>query len=283
MHKPKLLISYDYDMWPHSDRVVHSMGYLIHQAFKEYFDVYKRGEIDPMSADLVFNQPPFKLYGGTGNEIFVKGKKTFLYDSVSVENISYQYFNQSDHIYYPQPSDKEYYPKEKSSLLLGSVNSEYHYYKDEKMEYDIGFLGSEVDCWRKNLLNEVERNFKMLRSTFGRFQLGEESARALSRCRIVLSIKDSYKPQNKGIEHRLFSFGNIRPIAVHYNSDYDVIGKPDVDFIPYENDSSLIEKVKYYLEHQDELEKIGINLKRKLKKYTLPIFVRQVYNDFLNL
>ncbi len=151
------------------------------------------------------------------------------------------------------------------------------------MKYDIGFLGSETDSWRKNLLNELDKNFKLLRATFGRFKLGEESARALSRCRIVLSIKDAYRSQNRGIEHRLFSFGNVRPIAVHYNSDYDVIGKPDVDFIPYENESSLIEKVKYYLEHQEELEEIGDNLKGKLKKYTLSVFAKRVYDDFLNL
>lgn len=53
--KPALLFNYDYAMTPFSYRQPWSPAFQLQEALREYFDVYRRDEINLSSADFVFN------------------------------------------------------------------------------------------------------------------------------------------------------------------------------------------------------------------------------------
>ena len=265
-----MIFNYDYAMPPYPERREYSVPHFLQIACKEYFDVYERGELPVAKADVVFNTLPLPHNG------FIEGKLTMYWDTTPLENILGEYFDGSNVVFYTIPSYDSLYPEGKSTLLLQACNEHYRYFPSD-FEYDVGFLGSEIESWRINLLDAVDKKFKLLR---GSTDFGVPSAKLLSKCKLVLSIQD-YHEKNAGIEYRTFTFGNIRPILVHYNYDYRHIGKPHKHYIPYSNESDLIKWIEYYLKNGKKREKIGENLKIELKKrHTYGHRAKQVYKAF---
>lgn len=275
MPKPKLLMVYDYEMPPHEKRVKHSSPYLLEQALRAYFDVYRVGEIEPLQADLAFNTLPIYTRGGAGYDMFTPGKLTTFWTTSPLEGICKEYFEYCDFTFYSIPSWKNEFP-EGSVLLLDAGDPEYKEYPSEKL-WDVGFLGSEIEATRVNLLNKIGEEFNLLR---GGIDLGEKSARALSQCSIVLSIQD-WHHHGAGLERRIFTFGNVRPILVRYNRDYDYVGERYHDYIPYGSDEDCLKQIKIALQNMDITEEIGKNMKETLKKHTWDDRAKTVYNTYL--
>lgn len=273
--KPNLLMIYDYEMPPHQIRIAHSSAFLLEQALKEYFNVFRINEISPQEVDLVFNTLPITTKGGAGEDIFTRGKMTAFWTPSPLEGIGEQYFKDCDIIFHAIPSWHVKHPKE-SVILLDATDPMYHEYPVEK-KYDIGFLGSEIEATRINLLNKIDEKYNLLR---GSMSLGTESAKALSACKLVLSIQD-WDWHNAGIERRIFTFGNVRPILIRDNKDYRYIGEPYIDYIPYKSDEECLHQINYYLEHSEEAEKIGNNLKEKLKSHTFADRAKTIHNTYL--
>lgn len=277
--KPTLLMVFDHSLYPHTTRLPFSPSYLLEQALSEYFDVKDKG--DPKDFDLVFNSLPILREDKGGESMFKKGKKTFFWSSNSLERDYAEYFDISDHVFYSVPSHKDKFPKGKSSLLLHGVDAENYHYIPSEFKYDIGFLGSEVEAYRINLLNRLQNEFKLLRGQA--LGLGVPSAVLLSQCKLVLSI-DDYHERKAGIEYRLFSHGNVRPILMHFNPDLLHIGFPHIHYIHYDGENELIEIAKYYLNHMDEAEEIGANMQKKLKEHhTYKNRAKQIFEVFQSL
>jgi len=259
--KPKLLMIYDYEMPPHQKRVKHSSPYLLEQALKEYFDMYRVGEIEPMQADMVLNTPPLKTLGGMGNDLFALGPITGYWTTSPLEGIGEEYFKDCDILFNAIPSWEHKLPKGKAVTLLDAVDPAYHEYEDT-FDFEVGFLGSEIEGTRIDLLNRIAERFSLLR---GHTDLGERSARALSRCKIVLSIQD-WNWHGAGIERRFFTFGNIRPILIHNTPDFALAGfQEDVHYLGYNSPDECLEKIAEYLRVPGTLEMVGNQLKRKLR------------------
>jgi len=273
MKKPKMIFNYDYDLPPFPERRENSVPFLLQQACGEYFDVYERGEIPREEADVIFNTLPLPHNG------FLEGKVTMYWDTVPLEKIWKEYFDRSQAIFYVVPSYQSFYPRDKSHLLLPAINENYRYFPSD-FAYDVGFLGSEVEAWRINLLDELEKHFKLLR---GATEIGVPSAKLLSKCRLVLSVQD-YHEKKVGIEYRLFTFGNVRPILVHFNLDYKHVGEPYVHYIPYSNKDDIIGQIDYYLKRKKKRETVGENLKKRLAQHhTYEKRAKKVYDVFCKI
>lgn len=259
----KLMINYDYKNSSHPERVPFTSGYLLEQALGKYF------EITHDEAELVFNMVPLNP-----SHPFVKGEVTFIYDNESKFN------EEADWVYY---STEKKLDLPNSSLLMDATIPEYRYYPTE-FRYEVGFLGRQYVRERAKVIDILDRNFRILN---GAMELGEPSARKLSECKLLIII-DDYNEMGMNmdwIDRRIFTFGNIRPILVPFNKDYLMIGKPNEDYIAYHNHDEMVEKIRHYLSHMGEAERIGNNLKEKLKAHTYDERAKQIrdkYEYFLN-
>lgn len=272
MKKPTMVFNYDYEMAPYQERIPYSSAFQLEQSLKKYFDVYRRGEI--LAPDFAFNTLP-RVQHPPGDD-FVDGKVSSFWTTSPLEGICEEYFSRSTVNFYSAPSLKKRFP-ENSVMLLDFVDPHYTY-KPQEFAYDIGFLGSEMESHRQEFLNELQKNFRLLR---GATDLGKKSAEALSQCKLVISIQD-YHNQGFGVERRIFTFGNVRPILIHYNDDYLAIGKPFEHYIPYGSREEAIILIQKYLKEESERERIGENLKRVLlEKHQADHRAKLIYDTYL--
>ncbi len=272
--KPSMLVVYDYEASPWQSRVKYSMPFLMHQALKEYFDVYTLDEKNENEVDCVFNTLPM----GDDEKFFKKGKFTMFWNSVPLEGPHYKQTDLCDLVFCAVPAITPRYGDRGVDLMQG-VNPYYNYIPSE-FEYDVGFLGSEREASRINMLNELEKHCKLLR---GSTTLGEETSKLLSKCRLVLSIED-YFDREIGIEHRFFTFGNIRPILMFHTIDFERVGfKEGVHYIGYRDGADgCLPKIDYYLKHMDEAEQIGKNLQELfVKEHTYHHRAKKIYEEYL--
>ncbi len=271
--KPSMLVVYDYEMPPWQERIKYSMPFLMVEALKEYFDVYTLKEKNETEVDCVFNTLPL----GKEQRFFRKGKFTMFWNCVPLEGPLYEQTDKCDLVFCAVPAMTSRYGDRGITLLQG-VNPYYNYVPCE-FEYDVGFLGSEREASRINMLNELEKHCKLLR---GSTTLGEETSKLLSKARLVLSIED-YFDREIGIEHRFFTFGNIRPILMFHTLDFERVGfKEGVHYIGYHGTPDLLLKVDYYLVHMDEAEQIGKNLQTLFaEKHTYHDRAKKVYDAYL--
>lgn len=177
-----------------------------------------------------------------------------------------EYFDRCDVIFHPNynPYQWNLYPKGKSSYLpLANDFQVSRYYPEEKMIYDISFLGREelenVYRRRRTILDYLDEKYFIRR---GKSQRGEMSSRAISQGKLTLQISGW-----DNLEERFFQFGAIRPILVDYLEELDLIAERDVDYISFETNEECYEKIEYYLKHMDEAEAIHKRLVEKLSKY----------------
>jgi hypothetical protein len=271
--KPSMLVVYDYEMSPWQERIKYSMPFLMKEALKEFFDVYTLAEKRENEVDCVFNTLPM----GKDNQFFRIGKVTMFWNSIPLEGEFYSEAEKSDIIFCASPSFTPKYG-DKGVTLMQGVNPHYNYVPSE-FEYDIGFLGSEIEASRIDFLNKLSEHFKLLR---GSTELGARSSELLSKCKLVLSIEDYYE-REMGIEHRFFTFGNIRPILMFNTRDFKKMGfKEGEHYIGYSNVESCIDKVNYYLKHMEKAEQIGQNLQKLFaEKHTYHDRAKKVYETYL--
>ena len=278
MSKPTMVYNYDYPMEPFPERIPYSSAYQLEQSLKKHFNVYHRGEIE--NPDFAFNTLP-KADQPFGADL-VEGKVTSFWTTSPLEGIYKEYHDRCTVNFYSAPSLKDKFPPN-SELLLDFLDPHYQFHPCQ-FEYDVGFLGNEygVAAHRIDFLAGLEKHFKVLRGAAA--SLGEESAKLLSKCKLVISIQD-YHDQGFGIERRIYTFGNVRPIMVHYNDDYNAVGKPFTHYIPYGSLEEAIELIKEYTGDIDKVtkrEEIGQNLKDKLKsEHTVEHRAKQIYDTYL--
>jgi len=283
--KPKMLYVYDYEQYPYAERVPYSVSSLLENSLGAYFEMFHLGEIEPLKADVVFNTLPMISRGGTGIDLFIKGKITMFYNTVPLEWPASkkevdQWSDQCDIVFVASDIEVPTYG-DKGRVLYSGVNP-YYRYLPNVANYDIGFLGSEVVDYRINFLNEIERTFKLFRGAVPT-GLGVPSARMLSKCRLVMSVEDYYE-QDKGIEHRFWTFGNVRPILMYDSRDLSKNFREGVHYIGYRSNEEFMEKAKYYLANMHEADEIGDNLIREFReKHTFFHRAEKIYDEYKKL
>lgn len=278
MSKPVMLYNYEYTMAPWESRKADSFTFQLEDALSEFFTVVHRGDARPPDVDVVLNTVPLSRVGSNDkSDLFLSGQKTYFWNPIPLEGMFEELVDRCDKMFCNVPSMTTKYG-DKGVTLLSAVNPNYQYHQSE-FEYDIGFLGSEIEMDRIFFLDQLDREFKLLRGAAS--GLGKPSAELLSKCKLVLSIEDYYD-RFAGIEHRLWTFGNVRPILVRWNPDYDIVGKDKEHYIGYTNEGDAIDKIHYYLEHMNEAEKIFKNLKAEFDaKHQWKHRAEQVYKVFM--
>jgi len=98
-----------------------------------------------------------------------------------------------------------------------------------------------------------------------------------------MSVEDYYE-QDKGIEHRFWTFGNVRPILMYDSRDLSKNFKEGVHYIGYRSNKEFMEKAKYYLANMHEADEIGDNLIREFREnHTFFNRAKEVYDEYKKL
>jgi len=154
-------------------------------------------------------------------------------------------------IYVSQKYFMPLYPAEKTSWLPLACDPEKHrLYEDEKIEYEVGFLGNDTYPERKELLDRIGKKYKLLLSNS---KPGEEYSRKLSRCKILFN-----RSMDNDLNMRVFEAISIGRLLLTDKVDgIDDIFKDGEHYIRYKDWQDLDKKIDYYLNHEKEREKIA--------------------------
>jgi hypothetical protein len=126
--------------------------------------------------------------------------------------------------------------------------------KSERI-YDVGFVGKpgfNPQHERAVILDMLSNNFKM--NDFTKFYPKEEITKIYSQSKIVVNI-----PYNNDVNMRLFEAlaGGSLLITKRIPNGQNELFKDGETLVEYTSEEDLQEKVKYYLEHEDERLKIA--------------------------
>lgn len=211
--------------------------------------------------DLILNSMPMNQLEFLDNPHGI----TAWWDLEECSDPKREYFDRCDVIFHPNynPYQWNLYPEGKSSYLpLANDFEVSRYYPEEKMIYDVAFLGREelenVYRRRRTILDYLDEKYFIRR---GKAQRGEPSSRAISQGKLTLQISGW-----DNLEERFFQFGAIRPMLVDYLEELDLIAERDVEYISFTTDEECYKKIAYYLEHMDEAETIYQRLLKNLKE-----------------
>jgi spore maturation protein CgeB len=116
-------------------------------------------------------------------------------------------------------------------------------------DVDVGFCGSLIgnrDAW----LTLLESKFRVKRDIF---KLGNEMVKSLSSYKIAFNINIA-----DDINFRTFeSTGAGALLMTNYTPNIEKLFKLNEEIVIYENPAQLVEKIEYFLQHDDERVKIS--------------------------
>jgi len=239
----KVLLNYCYQYYPFT-----TASYL-EDALKKYpgITVFRIGENRIPCADLIINVEPCDFI------ISYPGKKSCFWeiDNHLHRGRDYDKYQKVDHLFITQKYFLSLYPKEKTTWLPLACDPEKHrLYPEEKLEYDVGFLGNDTYPRRRQLLEDIGANFKLLRATS---KPGEEYSRFLSRCRMTFNCS-----MDNDLNMRVFECISIgRLLLTDKVEGMDDLLCDGNHYVSFKGWSGLDEKIGYFLAHEKEREKIA--------------------------
>ena len=160
-------------------------------------------------------------------------------------------YNAVDHVFVTQKYFLDLYPPKKTTWLPLAADPEKHrLYPEEKILYDVGFIGNPSYPERSALLNQIESKYKLLKTTS---KPGEEYSRLLSRCKLLFN-----RSLANDMNMRVFEAMSVgRPLLSDVVSGQDDLFNPDEHYISYENWNDLDGKIEWLLTQPEYCEKIG--------------------------
>jgi spore maturation protein CgeB len=160
-------------------------------------------------------------------------------------------YNAVDHVFVTQKHFIDLYPKEKTTWLPLAADPEKHrLYPEEKILYDVGFLGNHTYPERSALLKQIAGKYKLLQSTA---KPGEEYSRLLSRCKLIFN-----RSMDNDMNMRVFEGMSIgRPLLSDIVDGQNELFSPDEHYISYEKWEDLDGKIEWLLKNPEYCEKIG--------------------------
>lgn len=154
---------------------------------------------------------------------------------------------------------------------------------DLPKEYDVGFIGASYGIRGEYVKYLQENGFNVFAKGNGwenGFASNEEMIEVFNKSKIVLGFATVGKNDDifilKGRDFEVPLTGSFYLTSYHKElEEYFEIGK---DIGVYSSKSDLLEKVKYYLENEDERETIAQNCYKKcLEKYTAKVSYEKVF------
>ena len=239
----RVLINYHYQYYPFT-----TASYL-EMALRAYpgIETFRIGQNRIPCADLIINVEPCDFICS------YPGKKSCFWeiDNHIHRADSADKYERVDRVFVAQKYFLELYPKEKTSWLPLAADPEKHrLYEEEPLEYDVGFLGNDTYPRRRDLLDRIGENFKLLRSTSAP---GEEYSRKLSRCKILFNCS-----MDNDLNMRFFEALSIgRMLLTDKVDGIDDIAEDCIHYRSFVGWDDLEIKIKYYLKEEKIREKIA--------------------------
>lgn len=158
------------------------------------------------------------------------------------------------------PEDLDRYPKG-TIYLPHAFDPEFHKPHDVKKEFDLVMIGRKDNVYskRNDLVEKLKEHFTVY---YEQAPFGHEYARAMSRGKLILNTTLG----EKNIPIRFFEGMAIGCLLENYNDNLDSIAIEGIHYIGYTN-KNIIDKIKYYLSHEDERDKIATNARKHALKY----------------
>lgn len=240
----RILINYLYQYYPFTTASYVEMAL---RANKKY-EVFRVGENHISCADVYLNIEPCDcIYARPGR------KNAFWeIDNHIHEANDYEKYNSVDFVFVAQKSYQHLYPKKKTWWIPLAADPERHcLYPDEKIEYDVGFLGNDTYPFRHEMLDKIGQKYKLLRSTA---QPGEEYSRKLSKCKILFNCA-----MKNDINMRFFEAMSIgRMLISDRVQGQDDLVEDGKHYVSFDDWKDLDKKIEYYLKNDIEREKIAL-------------------------
>lgn len=239
----RVLINYKYQYYPMTTASYLEMALRADSRI----ETFRVGENRIPCADLIINVEPCEFC------ITYPGKKSIYWeiDNHMKRGTDIKKYDAVDIIYITQRHFQDLYQPSKTKWLPLACDPEKHkLYKDEPLEYEVGFLGNDTYPRRRLLLDKIGLNYKLLRSTS---QAGEEYSRMLSRCKIIFNCS-----MDNDMNMRVFEAMSIGRLLVSDKvAGQDELFKDGEHYVSYTDWNDLKTQIDYYLTHDKEREKIA--------------------------
>jgi glycosyltransferase involved in cell wall biosynthesis len=220
----------------------------------------------PWKPDLIFQvDAGFHLVGDSGdipNALFATDPH-FLDYSEQSKTVDF-FFN-------PQPSTFMKYPK--GIFLPWAYDPEVHFPNaDAKQIYDVVFIGLMYDK-RKESIDLLQRFCKVFARNAG--IIYDECREYYNQGKIAFNWSS-----NDDIPMRIFegmAYGNL--MVTNRITGMELLFKEGKHYVGFDTIDELIDKIKYYLEHEDELFKIAECGYMEVEKHTYDNRVKQIIKE----
>jgi len=262
-----LLLNYDYNSYPYTTASYIEMACKKIQGLR----TFRLSEIQNQKMDLVFNIMPFDSFVAIPSVPCAYWE----IDNHLVRGRNKAYYSMSDIVYVPQEYFIDYYPSKKTKILPLAAYPELHKpIYDIEIEYDVGFIGNDTYPERRELLDRLERKYKVLRTTS---EPGLPYSEKLAKCTLLFN-----RSLDNDVNMRFFEAMSCEKLLLtDYLPQQEYIATDGVDYVAYKDWEDLDKKVEYYLEHPVERTRIAINARNNiLKSHTYLHRILQVLNDF---
>lgn len=233
-----ILLNYQYQHYPFTTASYFEM------AIKESKDheLFRNDSYNPEDIDLVINVEP------VDDIIKIDGVPSVYYeiDNHVIRGADRHFYDKVDLILLAQNNFKSFYEDYKTAYLPLACWPKLHKrYPEEEQIYDIGLLGNDTYPYRKMLLEMLEKEFKVLR---GQADPGEPYSRKLNQCKMLFNCS-----MDKDVNMRFYEAISCgRLLLTDHLEAQDDIAIEGVHYVAFKDQYDLIEKVRYYLEHEGE-------------------------------
>jgi spore maturation protein CgeB len=239
----KVFINYVYGYIPYTT------AYYIERAFARVkgVEVCRLGENDPGKVDLIVNIMPMKAL------ITSPGIPSCYWeiDCHVVQGRNKEIYEATDRVYIAQKEFLDYYPAKKTSYLPLACDPQlFHRFYEEPQKYDIGFIGNTNYPERRTLLQQLGTRFELLSAES---KPGAPYSRLISSCKMGFN-RSLFRDLNMRF-FEVMSCGRL--LLTDYLPAQDDIAKIGVHYDIYKDWRDLEAKVKFYLTHEKERERIA--------------------------
>ena len=208
---------------------------------------FRNNNFDPENIDLVLNIEP------VNNIIKIPGVPSVYYeiDNHIIKGNDKHFYKEVDLVLLAQDLNREFYQDYKHDILPLACYPKLHKrYPDEKQFYDIGFIGNHTYPYRRKLLEMLKQNFTVFCGTTAP---GEKYSRVLNQCKLTFNCS-----MQQDVNMRFFeAISSGRLLLTDYLPVQDQFATKFKHYIAYRGEKGLIAKVKYYLKHEKERERIA--------------------------
>ena len=239
----RILINYLYQYYPFTTASYLEMALRADPRI----EVFRIGENRIPCADLIINVEPCETV------IAYPGRKSCYWeiDNHIHKGKDVDKYQKVNHVFATQKLFLPLYPDKKTTWLPLAADPEKHkLYPDERLEYDVGFLGNDTYPRRKDLLEKIGRRYNLLRSTS---KPGEEWSRKLSGCKILFNCS-----MDNDLNMRVFEAISIgRLLLTDKVEGQDDLLKDGEHYVSFKDWPDLDEKISFYLKNEEKRESLA--------------------------